>query len=86
MGGAGVHPVGVGRVYEKGARAHASGAREAHATGTRAHAKGARALTGKNIKGAGEENFLCSGKENERHVKETIQPVWGFKKVDACIL
>ncbi|KAB1199782.1 hypothetical protein CJ030_MR0G013379 [Morella rubra] len=56
-------------------------------TGTRAHAaKGARALTGRNIEGTGEENVLCNGEENERHVKATIQPVWGFKKVDACIL
>ncbi|KAB1206290.1 hypothetical protein CJ030_MR7G011783 [Morella rubra] len=59
---------------------------ERNCKGTRAHAKGARALTGRNIEGTGEENVLCNGEENERHVKATIQPVWGFKKVDACIL
>ncbi|KAB1210273.1 hypothetical protein CJ030_MR6G013332 [Morella rubra] len=42
---------------------------------TRAHAKG------RNIEGTGEENVLCNGEENERHVKATIQPVWEFKKV-----
>ncbi|KAB1221939.1 hypothetical protein CJ030_MR2G008656 [Morella rubra] len=65
---------------KKGARAHANRARGAYTTGTRAHAKGARALTGRNIEGTGEENVLCNGEENERHVKATIQPVWGFKR------
>ncbi|KAB1226320.1 hypothetical protein CJ030_MR1G020553 [Morella rubra] len=35
---------------------------------------------GRNIEGTGEENVLCNGEENERHVKATIQPVWGFKR------
>ncbi|KAB1212583.1 hypothetical protein CJ030_MR5G023527 [Morella rubra] len=74
------HLVGTGGAHENGARAHASGARGAYAKGTRAHAKGARALTGRNIEGAGEENVLCNGEENERHVKVTIQPVWGSKR------
>ena len=59
-------------MHEKGARAHASVARGAHSTGVRGHAKGARALTGRNIEGTGEENVLCNGEENERHVKATI--------------
>ncbi|KAB1216249.1 putative inactive purple acid phosphatase 24 [Morella rubra] len=58
--------------HEKGARAHASGARGAHATGTRAHAKEQERLRAEISKETGEEN--------ERHVKATIQPVWGFKK------
>ncbi|KAB1206564.1 hypothetical protein CJ030_MR7G015969 [Morella rubra] len=53
---------------------------------TRSACKRSKSAYGRNIKGAGEENVLCNGEENERHVKATIQPVWGFKKVDACIL
>ncbi|KAB1220887.1 Ras-related protein RABC1 [Morella rubra] len=66
---------------KKGARAHASGARGAYTTGTRAHVKGTRALTGRNIK-AREENVLCNGEENERHVKALFSQFGGSKGVD----
>ncbi|KAB1222737.1 hypothetical protein CJ030_MR2G026831 [Morella rubra] len=66
--------------HEKGARAYANRAQGAYTTGTRAHAKGARALTGRNIEGTGEENVLCNGEENERHVKATIQQFGGSKR------
>ena len=81
-----MHLVEAGGVHEKRARVHASGARGAHAKGTRVHAKGVRAVTNSNIEGVGEENVFCNREENERHVKATIQPVWGFKKVYACML
>ena len=57
-----------------------------HEKGARAHVKGARALTDRNIEGAGQENVLYNGEESEQHIKATIQPVWGLKKVDACML
>ncbi|KAB1209862.1 hypothetical protein CJ030_MR6G004344 [Morella rubra] len=81
----GAHPVGAGGAHEKGARVHASGARGAHAKEQERMRKEQERLRAEISKEL-EKKMSSVMEKKMSDMSKTIQPVWGFKKVDAYML